>query len=291
MIEPVKLAFFRSAKTVIRTLKEMGTDAFIVSHPKCGRTWLTVMLVKAINEAYGLADDRSLNLYRATRRAGLQRTQLTHDRTSAALALPYSRLPTDKSSFRSKKVLFVTREPKDTLVSFYYHVSRRMRPVYRYHGDLSQFIRDERYGIRKLLTFQGIWHANRHVPKDFLVVTYEDLHEDPHGALRRALAFLGAERVPDRVIASAVEFARFDNMRAMERQQTYTSRALRGRGSSDPDTFKVRRGERGGYRSELSADDVRYIDDMAEALGNPFARTDADSRAGQGTGAATEARP
>src|SRR3990172_11645288 len=75
-----------------------------------------------------------------------------------------------------KKVIFLVQNVKDILVSFYFQVTKREG---NYTGNISDFIRSDLYGIKKILTFYNIWHENRTVPKEFLRFRYEDMHKNP----------------------------------------------------------------------------------------------------------------
>jgi hypothetical protein len=264
--------YLRTRRRVILRLREAGIRSFIVSYPKSGRTWLRLMLGKSLCDHYGLPEQDMLDLKTLSRAAGLEPAQFSHDGSAATLAIPASQLPRDKRAYRGKKVVLLSREPEDVLVSFYFQASRRLKPALRFDGDLSAFIRDDRYGIRKLLTFHNIWYENRTVPKGFLWVRYRDMHEDSAAVLRRVLAFLGADQVPDHIIAGAVAFGEFKNMQRLEASGRFSQAgAMRPRDLRDADSFKVRRGIVGGHRDYLSDADLAFIADAVRELGNPFA--------------------
>ena len=55
------------------------TDAYIISYPKCGRNWLTVLIGKALCEKFNLPDEIMLDTYKVTAASGILRTQMTYD--------------------------------------------------------------------------------------------------------------------------------------------------------------------------------------------------------------------
>jgi len=57
----------------------------------------------------------------------------------------------------------------------------------------------------------------------------------------------------------AIDFARFDNMRALEQRDAYGELTLRPKDASDPESFKTRKGKVGGYREYLSGADLDYV--------------------------------
>jgi hypothetical protein len=264
-------ALLLSRRRVVQAFKHVGVGTFIVSHPKCGRTWLRLMIGKALCDHYGLDPSDMLNLHITSVNAGLTKMHLTHDGTSAADRIPYRRLPADKGGFAGKRVLFLARDPKDVMASFYFHTTHRMHPGYRFHGSASEFIRDDSLGIRKLLTFYRIWNENRQVPSAFLPLHYEDMHRDAARCLRAALDFIGAADVPDSTVANAVAFGDIRNMRKLETANRFKSRAMKLRADGQVGALKVRRGKVGGHREDFSAADIAYLDATIAELGNPFA--------------------
>ncbi|NIW61013.1 MAG: sulfotransferase domain-containing protein, partial [Nitrospinaceae bacterium] len=66
-----------------------------------------------------------------------------------------------------------------------------------FRGSLREYVYEPVGGIKTILEFYNIWARNRHVPRDFLLVTYESLQGDPLGELRRVIDFLGLAGVGD----------------------------------------------------------------------------------------------
>src|SRR3972149_372414 len=200
------------------------TDVYIISYPKSGRTWLRVLLGKAICLEYGLPDALMLDTHRLTTTAGLLRTHFVHDYSEILSGLHYCRLPADKREYAKKKVIFIVRDIKDTLVSSYFQATKR---THKFKGPIAEFVRNETFGVKKIVTFYNIWHNNRHVPKEFLLVRYEDMHRNPAEALVKTLRFVGAGDVDERLVQDAIAFASFNNMRQMEAQGYFQDARMR----------------------------------------------------------------
>lgn len=248
-----------------------GVDVYLLSYPKAGRTWLRALIGKALVDHYGLPEAQLLDTPLLTRAAGLPVAAFDHDQSALKLGLRWQDMPTDRSAYRGKRVLLLGRDIRDNLVSAYFQATRRINV---YAGPISAFIRDEAYGIEKMLAFYRIWAANRHVPTAFEFVTYEDLHRDAAGTLGRALAFLGAD-VPNAVLDAAVDYCRFDNLRRAELEDRFKNDALRPARSDDPGAFKVREGKVGNFGEHLSRDDIAYVDAANAARGCEFTRSTA----------------
>jgi hypothetical protein len=237
------------------------------------------MLGKVLCERLGLPDTQVLNTYALTVKAGCLRARFTHDHASIKRGLPYGQLPTDKSKYRGKTVIFLTRNIKDVLVSSYFQATLREATdgLGMYAGSIAEFIRSERFGARKIATFYNIWHANRELPGQFLEVSYEDMHLDPAAVLSAALDAIGLAGVDAASLQRAVEFARFDHLKQLESQQYFNNPILSAVRPAKQDSFKLRRGLVGGYGAYLTGEDIQYIDGVIEAMGCPFGQGSAGS--------------
>lgn len=262
----------RFAKSRLRPYKERRNRApaevVIVSFPKSGRTWLRLMIGKALCDRYGLPGELMLDTLELTRRAGLPPTTFCHDGGSNMEGRHLDRLVRHKESYRDKKVLLLARDPRDVVTSCYFQATRR-RDLFR--GSISDFVRDPRYGIRKILTWYRIWEQNRDVPRAFAVIRYEDLRRDPEKGLREALEFIGMPDPDEQTVRDAVDYARFENMRKLERQETFQSGILRPKRSGSDEALKTRRGVVGGYVDHLGPDDVAYCEAALAELGSSLA--------------------
>lgn len=249
------------------------TEVFVLSFPKSGRTWLTVLVGKALCLHYGYPDEhipQTLQFTKLIKRERDQRIKVTgfgHDRSSLDYRLDYRAMFVDKSEFAGKDVILLVRDPRDVVVSYYFQATRRNGV---FDGDLSEFVRDETLGVRKVLAFNKNWYENRDVPRRFELFTYERMHEDPAGVLRTTLDVMGVEGVSEEVIAQAVGYASFDNMKQLEQRDALGAEALRPADPDDPDSFKVRKGEVGGYREYLSEGDIAFIDQVVREMQYPL---------------------
>jgi hypothetical protein len=230
----------------------------VVSYPKSGRTWLRTLVGKALCDNFGLDEGLILGKFNGDEAPGLPALSYTHDGCGYSKHRHFTEIGTDKSEYKKKKVILLVRDPRDVLVSFYLHLSRRSD---LYRGSLSEFVRDDHYGIRKIIAFYNAWHANLDVPRETLVLRYEQMHADPEGNLRATLAFIGTRDIPDATIKKAVEFASFGNMKKLEGTQYFSNKKLRPGNAADAESWKVRRGVVGGYTEYLNAEDRRYVED------------------------------
>lgn len=237
--------------------RDWRADVYLVSYPKCGRTWLRVMIGRAFQLHYGLPADADLvELHRlAELDPRVPCVVATHDDS------PWHERPEDvdhdKSRFRGKRVVLLVRDPRDVIVSLY-HQRRGRRGGYR--GSLDDFVDEWQGGFASLLRFYEVWADEAEATADVLVVRYEDLHARPVDELVRVLGAIGVDGVEPAVLADAISFASFDHMHALEESGAFASEKLRPGRRDVVDRYKTRRGKVGGHRDELSPDQVARLD-------------------------------
>jgi hypothetical protein len=244
---------------VLAAYRRRRADAYLVSFPKCGRTWLRVMLGRVFQVHYQLPADADLvELHRlAELDSRLPCIVATHEGD------PQWKSPDDVRRDPSwpdgKPVVLLVRDPRDVIVSLYHQ--RRGRHG-GYTGSLDEFLDERVGGFASLLRFYDAWAD---APEPLLVVRYEDLHARAEDELRRVLDFVGVAGVPAAVITDAVAYGSFDHMRELEETAAFASEKLRPGRSGDFDTYKTRRGKVGGYRDELTGDQIARLDGLLAA--------------------------
>lgn len=242
-------------KRLRRKRRHRRADVHLISFPKCGRTWLVMLISKAIEGHFGVSGSNPLLPYRYTRKVRGLPYILPHHDGGPEFKRP-EELETEKSQYAGKKVIFLVRDPRDVTVSSYFQKTKRN---INYQGSLKDYVYEPVGSIETNIAFYNIWARNRHVPEGFLLVTYEDLQADTAGQLRRVWEFLGLGEVSEGTIQEAVEFCRFDNMRQMEATNALETNRLAPRDPGDKGTYKTREGRIGGYADHLDQAEIDYI--------------------------------
>jgi hypothetical protein len=259
----------KTARAVRRRLqkKKLRTArVLIVSYPKSGRTWLRVMLTKYMQKSEHLSID-SLDAWKVSRMSKrVDLFEFTHEQAEHKLMIRADELCFDEDRFQQRKVLFLHRDPRDTAVSMYFHLSKREKIAKNtfYTGTLHQLLRDKLFGLEKVVAFNQMWLANGGRCKDFMAISYEELRENPVENLARILAFLGDASPDKEVIREVVDAASFERMQKEEQEGRYDHESLALRKQGDADALKVRRGIVGGYKDYFSEEDLRYADQVIE---------------------------
>lgn len=246
---------------VRRKIRPRQADIFLLSYPKTGRTWLRVMMGKMLAEHFGRPELLRLEADPMVEPLpGIPRIVAKHD------GKPQTKTATeiigDKSEYADCKVVLLIRDLRDTIVSNYFQATRRKG---RFVGDISTFLHWPRGSFDGLLRYYNVWAAQRGVPLDFLLLRYEDLHEDAERELRRVAGFMELSGVSDETIRGAVEHARFGAMKAREAARPADGSALAAARAGDAESFKTRRGKVGGYQDYLSKENIAWLNARIDA--------------------------
>ena len=260
--------------SLLRWYAHRNTDVYLLSYPKCGRTWLRLMIGRAICTHFSLPASEEILFLRSNKswHPGMPRIMVIHD-DHPMLKTPQE-LEQTKSYYRDKIVIFLVRDPRDVIVSSYFEMSKRGRifgenphetravKEYRqtvFEGSLADFINNPIGGFETILQYYNIWERNRQVPKAFLLVRYEELRANPQVELRKVLDFMGLAAIDETAIAGAVEYASFENMRKMETENKFQSGILNPADQADRDSYKTRKGKIKGFTEYLNPDEIEAL--------------------------------
>ncbi len=233
----------------------------IVSYPKSGRTWLRFLIGRAVTAMLDAPQEKipeTSTLWRLSER--VPRILVTHD-DFAHRKRPED-VERDKRLYTGKRVVLLLRDPRDVIVSLHFHRRYRSAQGEQWPESLSQTLRLERGGFRSLIAFYNAWANGLSCPEEILVIRYEQLKYDTARELQRVLNFMGLGWIDRRVVAEAVQYCSFTQMKAIERDATvrFSTGSWSKRSLANPESFKVRQGRVGGYRAHTSAEDRAYLE-------------------------------
>jgi len=261
----------RLAKHCLRLAQ---ADLFLLSPPKCGRTWLRVMLTHHWHQRFGTPASELIafdNLHRLEAR--IPRLFLSHLLNEPE---PLRRW-LGPALIGRRPVVLLVRDPRDALVSLYVHFRFRSRPQrWQRFGlrddpramSLVQFLHHPRLGLRSFLAlYARLADFLDRCPR-CLLLRYEDMRCHPEHSLARLLAFLG-EPVQQEAIARTLAFAAADNMRRLEAEGFFRTEVLRPRDPAEPRSFKTREGRIGSWQEEVPEALQAELTAMLEAQLDP----------------------
>jgi hypothetical protein len=263
-----------------------AADFIIVSPPKCGRTWLRMMLSRFFQLRYGLPQAELLgydNYHKMN--SAIPRIRFTHDLYISA----YTGNRDSKRDFYPKQVILLVRDPRDVAVSNYFQwiscINPYKKKLLKIPEDPRQvpifdYVMTDQFGIPRTVAFLNAWAPELEKTRAHLLVRYEEMRSDPAQVLARILAFMRITATPDE-IEHVVQQTSFENMKRLEQSQTFDSgsRRLMIKDPNNPDAFKVRRGKVGGYSDYFNDAELAEIDELIASLPPIYGYTAPDATA------------
>jgi hypothetical protein len=244
-------------------------DVLVIAHTKSGQTWLRAMLSHLFHLRYGVPADELIHFDNLQRREpAIPKFYVTRDTSLER----HARAAGDFRIAPHQKVIFLVRDPRDTAVSFFFHVQHRATPRELARKEIpedarrlsiSEFVAHPDYGVPRVIRFLNRWRIEAAALQHARVLRYEDLLARPEAELLRLASFLELD-VDEAQIAAAVRFAAFDNLQRLEREGFFRSDRLGAKDAGDANTYKVREGRVGGYRQHLTSEQVQAIDRTVE---------------------------
>nr|XP_028579062.1 amine sulfotransferase-like isoform X2 [Podarcis muralis] len=216
-----KGCYFRPVFTSVEYLDSLedfeirDSDVFLVTYPKSGTIWTQNILSLIYHEGHR---DGTEKVYLLDRAPWLEYNVRNVDYVSRpsprlfASHLPYYLVPKGLRNIRAK-VVYVARNPKDVLVSFY-HFSKtiaKYEEVEDFGIFMERFLAGKVYG-GSWLDHVGGWYSHK---DDFniLFLTYEEMKKDLRSCVLKLCNFLG-KRLTEKEVDAVVDQATFNKMKA-----------------------------------------------------------------------------
>ncbi|XP_056666986.1 sulfotransferase 2A1-like isoform X3 [Monodelphis domestica] len=197
---PLPVAFFSKENLHFASkFQFQDTDILLLSYPKSGTHWMQQILSLMLNKE-DLQNQNNIPTF--IRVPWIENFIFQKEWTK----IPEPRLLTThlpanffiKNLKNSKvRVVFLVRNPKDVLVSFYhfYNFSKFLPDFNSFDDFFHQFIEGKvSYGswFNHTKSWLGVWHE-----LNSFLITYEDLSQKPHQVIQNLANFLGQKLEPD----------------------------------------------------------------------------------------------
>ena len=245
-----------------------NADVVVVSYPKSGRTWLEQLMLAAFGyySDQCFSDNATYSNVAAESGGNIPLVIFTHAGSSweTALYTPEEIANHVPPNITDRRFVYLYRDPRDVLVSAYYHARYRSEIPWLQPQDM---LDDPIVGLPKLVAYMNNW--TRQVDAAGLRairVTYEALREMPQQTLNELCQFMGLP-FSDEEIGKAVDDCSFERLRQREIASSAGNPWLRPMDPGNPDSFKFREGRSGGYKSFFTPEQIAWIEKyMAEHL-------------------------
>lgn len=195
----------------------------IISYPKSGRNWLrTILACFGVNAEY------------------------SHDNADLPLKIHAHRW-TSITKKTERKIILVTRDPKDTIVSSYYAMKECAVENDKFKGTLSEFIRNDSMGANKIKKFNDTWNEKKNAYNKLIKISYEDLQLNFESTVKKLLNFLDIS-----VTDEQIRDVKYKTSIKVQQKQAKTKIKK----------LKFRKGIIGDYKNIMSKEDINYCDNI-----------------------------
>ncbi|CAL9756016.1 unnamed protein product [Musa acuminata subsp. burmannicoides] len=260
-----------------RYFKSRPTDILLASYPKSGTTWLKALAFATMTRtrhSFGCHPLHHLNPHEcvplldeiAGSLESLSEIDAASDPRLISTHLPFSLLPESIKSCGCR-LIYVCREPKDTLVSrWHYHgkivTNMGKSEVIPFEKMFDMFCDDIMPSGSIWEHVLGYWNEKTQTPGRVLFLKYEEMLEDPTGTLTRLAEFMGCpfteEELRVGVPAEIVSLCSFGNLRDLAVQQ---NRRISPGGIMTTESY-YRKGAAGDWRNHLSPEMAEKLDQI-----------------------------
>jgi len=224
--------------------KPADEDIFIVTYPKCGTTWTQQIVVLLQHDGH-LPDGGYRKYSPFLEQRGMSSIQDLQRPFSMKTHIAATGHPWNPQA----KYIIVLRNAKDAVVSFYYH--QTSGGGYGIKGmsfdDFFEFWMDGEVECGSYFDWVLSWWPRRNLD-NVLVVTYEDMKNDPKKEITKIAKFIGVD-TNDELIDQTVEKSSFSAMKTAA-------------DATDPKRHNMRKGVVGDWTNHLSNEQNTRIEKL-----------------------------
>ena len=243
---------------------------YVLSFPKCGRTWMRSLLNHYFYILYPLSVTREINSY-------MDRIPIIRY-IHLGKTLQSSEISSRIKFMKNQKVILIFRDPRDVFVSYFFHITKAGHhplgtEINWNDVDIGKVLRHEVYGIRQIVNYMNTVYEDLHLGGRTYITCYEKFKLDTKSELANILKFLGDGVISQRAMDKSIEYNSFDKMQSREVEGIANEFQIstRVRKTSGEESLKMRKGKVGGYIKNLNGDDLEYANKIFESL-NPDLR-------------------
>ncbi|XP_059670488.1 cytosolic sulfotransferase 3-like isoform X2 [Cornus florida] len=229
------------------SFKARDEDVILASSMKTGTTWLKALIPSIMdpnariveNSTYNILDMPSPRLFR------------TH--------MPYAMLP-DSIKTSGCKIVYITRDPKDTVLSLWHFMNSIRKPEER-PFPLNEFFESFCKGLHPFGPFHdhvlGYWKESMMRPEKILFLRYEDMKRDTSGQVKKLASFLGRPFAKEEEVAKVVWMCSFERLKNLEVNKNGVEPD-----AGFPKSAYFRLGVVGDWKNSLSMEMKKQLDEI-----------------------------
>jgi len=239
-----------------RNVTVYSDDVFLVSYPRSGNTWTRFLIGNLVNI------DEPIDFGKIELR--IPDIHQNSDRKLRQLNRP--RILKSHESFdpRYKKIIYLVRDPRKVVVSYYYyHLKvRKIEESYSLDSYVDRFI-EGKLPSDKLNPF-GSWADNvsswlgatQNNSSHFLLIRYEDMIKDTMTELKKIAFFLDID-TNDKQLTKVINLSSVENMCKLEKSNIHLWKPMKG---SRNDIPFIRSSNSNTWKANLSSNSIKKIE-------------------------------
>lgn len=261
--------FVQSIYRVVKHFKPLPSDIILASFPKTGTTWLKSLVFSIVHRSskhrlsvhhpHELVPTLEVQVY-ATSSEPFSTSSSDQASRIFSTHIPYQLL-SETLGPSDCKIVYVTRNPKDTLISTWHFVNKWRKAV----GDpwpLETAIDNFQRGVTPCGPYydhvMGYKTLSSERPENVLFVTYEELRADPTTHVKRLGEFLGFPFEGEEEVKEVIKSCSFEVLSNYEVNKSEES----------PPWFQLpynsffRKGNVGDHKNYLNDETIEAIDSL-----------------------------
>lgn len=238
-------------------------NSYVLSYPKCGRTWAATVIMHYVGKYKGVITEPlpfSVNPNRDHPELFVlgRKAVFSHDIMTARISPEKLDRRFSVSQYANKPIVFIVRDPRDVVVSYFHHIKQRREKTNLREGTtLDDFVHMPEFGLARIVTLYNKMYRFSELKEDIEFFRYEDLRGA--GAYnidtwKAMLSFIFKEPVDSSALQWALDASGFEQMKRREDKDD----------TLNPEARRVRKGEVGGYKGEMSPETRAYVDQYIE---------------------------
>lgn len=234
------------------TKKITNEDIIFASFDKSGRTWVRFFIASYINDYYELGYDVDWDSFLRLTPGPMYKKEalMLFPRTNLVKPV-FSHRKTIGRFFPNRKVVYISRNFLDIIVSFYFF--HKNRDWHDYGMDANQFAMSA-FELDEAISRINYFSRQLEKSHDYMVISYEELKQDTEASFRKIIEFTPYV-YDEEVFKRAIEHSSFESMQKLE---------LKGRETVAKEKLHARRGGVNKYREHLNEDTISFVTDLLD---------------------------
>ncbi|EFX76431.1 hypothetical protein DAPPUDRAFT_55135 [Daphnia pulex] len=253
--------YAKHAEKIYR-MKPRSEDVWLLTFPKCGTTWTCELLWLLQNNCdYETAGKTGLTLrtpflempYLSTKMQAMREMFMNVDKVEQLPSprvirphMPMYLLP--PTLLDTAKVVYVARNPKDVIVSYFFH--HKLIKLHGFTGTMDEFAEffmdDEVFNAPYFAHILEAWSKRDHPNMHFMF--YEDMKRNLRGEIEKVAAFLG-KTLGEEELVKLTEHLKFDNFKTNESVNNESGKKT---GAFNQEGNFIRKGKTGDWKNHFS---------------------------------------